>query len=150
VLAKISSDVAELPSQERWTRIRAMERTWLADRFKASLHREIKDFPVYELVVARKEPKIRELGPLPATTSSLRLGRVTYQPRKCPWRKFVDILNHRVDRPVINLTGNNGVFGITLDGLPNRRTETPLRAALQKENGDEPNSSIEALDGTPR
>jgi uncharacterized protein (TIGR03435 family) len=149
VLAKIPSDVAALPSKERWMRIRAMERTLLADRFKASLHRETKDFPVYELVVAKKGPKIRELGPSTGDNVVAEIGKGHLSAKKMSMAQFVDILNHRVDRPVINLTGIDGVFDITLDWAPEQKNGDPLRAARQKENGNEPDSSTELLDGKP-
>ena len=50
---------AGLSTQARSDRIRLMLQALLADRFKLAIHREAKEMPVYELVVAKGGPKLQ-------------------------------------------------------------------------------------------
>jgi uncharacterized protein (TIGR03435 family) len=50
------------PDEIRTTR-QHMLQTLLADRFKLALHRETKELPVYDLVIARGGPKLQEAKP---------------------------------------------------------------------------------------
>jgi len=97
-----------------------MVQTLLADRFKLSVHREIKDQPVYELVVAKGGSKLR-----PASDEKFipKVGRGRLELRHVSMAMFVSYLYYppphqqpgMADRPVLDKTGLDGFFDITLD-----------------------------------
>jgi uncharacterized protein (TIGR03435 family) len=63
VEAKVdSSDVAKLHDQDPHQRMRMLQPV-LAERFQLKVHRETRDLPVYELVVAKGGPKFHEAKP---------------------------------------------------------------------------------------
>ncbi len=51
---------AKVPEGATKEQFRQMLQNLLADRFKLKLHREIKELPIYELVVAKNGPKFKE------------------------------------------------------------------------------------------
>jgi uncharacterized protein (TIGR03435 family) len=111
---------------------REMLRRLLEDRFHLITHREMREVPVYALVVARNGPKLKESAPdanaTPKYTLSGRNDDVTMA------RGSVDDLiriieNSLIDRPVVDHTGLRGVYGIhliyTLNTHQNQRTPDP-------------------------
>jgi bla regulator protein blaR1 len=56
-------DASKNPGGIGIQQLHLMLQALLADRFKLTLHRETKDLPIYELVVAEGGPKLKEAGP---------------------------------------------------------------------------------------
>ena len=107
--------VARAPGDNKLTHddARRMLQTLLADRFKLAVHREMKDTPVYNLVIGKKGLKLNEskvegdcsaqIHPVPAAQSYAFSG--------CTIGALVDMLgNGLVDRPVIDQTGLSGKY----------------------------------------
>jgi uncharacterized protein (TIGR03435 family) len=62
--------VAKVPKGVTKEQFRLMLQSLLAERFKLTLHRETKDLPRYELVVAKGGSKLKESAPAPAGEES--------------------------------------------------------------------------------
>jgi uncharacterized protein (TIGR03435 family) len=64
-------DIAvKIPPGTTKKQFQQMLQTLLADRFKLVVHHETKQFPVYELVVGKDGPKLKESGESPAASGS--------------------------------------------------------------------------------
>jgi len=105
----------------------------LEDRFKLSIHREVKEGPVYELTVARGGPKFKrspEGGcvqmpltvPVPTPPPGQRYCKVIINLLKpavdaegSTVVEFSKLLNIVLDRPVVDKTGLTGRFDIHLE-----------------------------------
>jgi uncharacterized protein (TIGR03435 family) len=93
------------------SQLMAMLRTLLAERFKLSLHREMREIPAYALVVGKNGPKFRSAkegaaAPTAPIPDTIHFKDVT---------SFAGFLSQRSDRPVIDETKLAGVFDIALD-----------------------------------
>lgn len=92
--------VATLPAGVTPTskQLQLMLQSLLADRFQLKLHREIKELPVYALVIGKNGSKLRELSDAtpPAFNSALSRSTVTM---------LMSQLSGVVDRPIIDHTG---------------------------------------------
>ena len=100
---------------------RNMLQALLADRFKLSVHREMKEMPVYALVTANKGPKLKESAE--EGQCSIHVGKViggqSYTFSGCPIDKLVDILGDSVvDRPVVDRTGLAGKYDFEMAAMP--------------------------------
>lgn len=96
-------------------RLLLMRQKLLADRFKLVVHREKKVMPVYALVVAKGGLKIQkaEEG---ANMTKLTRGHMVL--RRVSLSLLAEILSSHMDRPVLDQSGVEGVFDITLDWVP--------------------------------
>jgi len=101
--------------------LRSMLQGLLAERFKLLLHRDTKLLPVYELVVAKHGPRL----PAAKATGDLTLHAVESLPRvedgsfvfrETSMAEFAEKLSllRGIDRPVVDRTGIQGYFDITL------------------------------------
>ncbi|HXS99020.1 MAG TPA: TIGR03435 family protein [Candidatus Limnocylindrales bacterium] len=100
--------------------LRAMLRTMLADRFQLKIHREMRDLPVYNLVVAKdglklkrataEEPVPAQKGNAPKTTArsfeSLGQERVI----RGDINGLMRLISLYLDRPVLNKTNISGNY----------------------------------------
>jgi uncharacterized protein (TIGR03435 family) len=111
---------AKLPAGATPNQVPAMLQTLLADRFRLTFHREDKELAVYALIVGKNGLKIKAAEPDPpggADTASkytvsggaLRLDRKMTMPSLCSF-----LLNF-MDRPVIDMTGLDGTYGVLLE-----------------------------------
>jgi bla regulator protein BlaR1 len=93
-----------------------MLRTLLADRFKLVSHREMKDMPVYALVVAKNGPKLKESkGGDGITDGSGGPGGVSViEGHDSPIGILTGVLRQQLDRPVLDETGLEGVYDYKL------------------------------------
>jgi uncharacterized protein (TIGR03435 family) len=101
-------------------KLQLMLQTMLAERFRLVLHREAREMPVFNLVVAKEgkmvpvDDQIRPNPPLatippPNPVPSFRTGSI-------PLQGFADLLTEAglVDRPVVDKTGLKGMYSISL------------------------------------
>jgi hypothetical protein len=72
--------------------VRRMLQTLLAERFQLKLHKEVKDFPVYDLVIGKNGPKLKE------TDKKRPVSRPAME-------MITGIIANFTDRPVIDKTG---------------------------------------------
>jgi uncharacterized protein (TIGR03435 family) len=96
--------------------VRPMLQTLLADRFQLKLHSETKELPVYNLVIDKKGPKLKEsVGarpPKPVTFSGLSIGLNLLDKSMAD---LIAIIAGYVDRPVLDKTGLAGRYDFTLE-----------------------------------
>jgi uncharacterized protein (TIGR03435 family) len=140
--------VAKIPEGATKQQFRAMLQNFLAERFHLKLHIQSKEFPAYELVVAKNGSKLKEaiaeahLAPtkdgwpeLPpnrpgmaanfsSVGGSLELVRLKAQQE--PLSELARMLHVPDDLPVVEKTGLTGKFDLTLEyvtGLPHATPE---------------------------
>ncbi len=108
---------ATLPPGTPKEQINAMLQGLLADRFRLKIHREMRDYPVYALVVAKGGPKLKASAD---GKSSFKTGRGHLEIHRASMPVFVSYLwsAHATDRRVLDMTGLNGFFDITFEWTP--------------------------------
>jgi uncharacterized protein (TIGR03435 family) len=98
--------------------LRQMLQTLLAGRFQLQLHREMRETPVYELIVAKNGPKIKEAAP-DATggyvSRGFNTGQMRMEASKGTMEQLARQLSVTAGRPVIDKTGLTGYYAYTLD-----------------------------------
>ena len=106
----------------------AMMAALLEDRFHVKVHVEVKELPVYDLVVTKDGPKFKESSPEPAVEAdapkkpsnrgnmnvSGRNGAMELTSWANPMTSFVGSLSNLVDRTVIDKTGLKGEYDFHL------------------------------------
>ena len=119
---------AKIPPGTTREQYRLMLQNLLAERFKLAVHRDRKDAQVFDLVVAKGGPKLKESAEDPSAADDGSLqppppaprppvgynGPVTLQLNQCPMERFVDRLSGLVGQSVGNATGLNGKYDIRL------------------------------------
>jgi uncharacterized protein (TIGR03435 family) len=119
-----------------------MLQTLLADRFKVEVHRESKSAPGYALVVAKSGLKIKAIEDSGNDSMSAHGGSLTA--KGASMARLSDWLSRRLNAPVVDTTGIQGVFDFKLEWTPEETTPgTPssagpdfsLVAALQEQLG---------------
>ena len=131
---------AKLPAGATRDQMPEMLKSLLEDRFALKLHRGTKDIPVYALVVANGGLKMKELPPDPNAAeaaaapveveasggpqgvsmnfgrgSTLNFGNNKFEARKMTMLSLADSLTRYMDRPVVDMTGLNGMYDFTID-----------------------------------
>ena len=131
---------AKLPAGTKGDQIPEMLQTLLVDRFGMKFHHEMREFPVYALVVGKNGLKMKEVPPDPpaadgappkafdmttqgsntGTTinygngSYMSFGNNSFEGKKMPGNAMADILSRFVDRPVVDMTDLKGNYDFTL------------------------------------
>ncbi|HEY1758872.1 MAG TPA: TIGR03435 family protein [Bryobacteraceae bacterium] len=147
---------AKLPAGASGDQIPQMLQALLADRFGMKFHREMKDFPVYALVVGKTGLKMKASPPdapagpaddrkaLDITTSAsqtsttinygngmyMTFGNNTFEGRKLPASAIADTLARFVDRPVVDMTELHGNYDFTLQFTPEDFRAMMMRSAV--------------------
>jgi uncharacterized protein (TIGR03435 family) len=147
--------VAKAPGPAEPQQMRAMLQSLLLDRFDLNVHTEMRDQPLYALVVARADG---QLGPQLHKSSGecqalggrgaapVVVGGPGPSSRTCgfagrggPGRmtgvavtmaQVANTLANQVDREVVDKTGLGGIFDLTLEYMPERRLPQFLSGAL--------------------
>jgi uncharacterized protein (TIGR03435 family) len=112
---------------------RQMVQALLEQRFRVKMHREKREMPVYEMVVAKKGPKLKPAAPDADTvlrnSASGRNWGVTVG--SMTMKRLAELVENQgfVGRPVIDKTGLTGHYAVHLtytpDIPPNRGSDTP-------------------------
>ncbi len=147
---------ATIPADGSAAQLEGMLQSLLADRFKMTMHREKKEFPVYALGVARGGAKLQPsaAGPEPVTAekqpevnvaaggssagvgadlgggSSFMFGNNKLEVKKLTMTDFAEVLTRFVDRAVINETGLTGKYDATLELAPEDYMPVLIRSAV--------------------
>ena len=108
-----------------------MLQSLIEDRFQLKMHRETKELPVYEIVVARGGPKIKPSedqsppslgqppqrgGPMPR--GNMRMGRGDLEANGVPVSNFILGLSQQLGRTIIDKTGLKGLYDFKLQWTP--------------------------------
>jgi uncharacterized protein (TIGR03435 family) len=117
----------------------AMMQKMLEDRFKLAVHRTQRVFPVYGLIVGKNGVKFKEVPDINSHSSN---SQNTHYTGTCvSMATLADFLARRLDMPVLDMTGLNGFYDLTLDWVedaaastdPQKFPELPI--ALQEQLG---------------
>ena len=117
--------VGTFPSNTSPDQVKLMLQTLFADRFKLAIHRETKDYPVYALVVGKDGPKLKAAAD---GKHGAKNGGGHLELHHASVAGFATYLVNATDRPVVDMTGLEGYFDITLDWRP----DTPQSAASSR------------------
>ena len=146
---------AKLPDGASQDQVLPMLQTLLADRFQMRSHREMREFPVYALGVAKTGLKMTALPPDPESDardrapiniaaggnasgvaidlgngSSFSMGATAFEAKKLDMTRFADMLSRFTDRPVVDMTDLKGRYDFTLELSPEDRTAMLVRIAV--------------------
>lgn len=104
---------------------RRMLQSLLADRFQLRFHREMRELPVYFLVVGRNGPAFRETPPGASrrTNHGVDGGKQTLDLSLATMESLAAEIHSYffVDRPVLDKTGLTGLYDIRLAATPEFR-----------------------------
>jgi uncharacterized protein (TIGR03435 family) len=115
-----------------------MMQSLIEERFQLKMHRETRELPVYELVVAKGGSKMKlsedqspirppergapppplpqRGGPMPR--GAMRMGRGDLEANGLPLANFIQALSQQLGRPVIDKTELKGLYDIKLQWTP--------------------------------
>ncbi len=125
---------AGLPTSEAKTKMQAMVRSLLADRFRLVMRHETRDMPIYALIVAKGGPKLQKAGVQEqdceaGATSGVNCHQFLGGQGRGLHAKAVDMkdlagyIENWTDHPVVDRTGLDGLFAMDTEGW------TPMRAS---------------------
>jgi uncharacterized protein (TIGR03435 family) len=130
VSAKFDPSEAPQPTADQRN---AALRALLADRFKLKIHRELKEFPVFNLVVAKDGPKFQPTKPemngsdvVQGTCHVLRNRAGETQRQGCSMADLAGILRSSTGRTVLDKTGLASSYDYELHWTP--EDATPAQA----------------------
>jgi uncharacterized protein (TIGR03435 family) len=106
----------------------AMLRTLLAERFQLKVHREMREMPVYELVIAKNGPKFKPSSPDSTGGTVTRVtaaGLLRMEATRGTMERLVRQLSNTAGRPVLDKTGLAGDYAFTLEWSPGDRAPDP-------------------------
>ncbi len=119
-----------------------MLRTFLAERFKLTVHRQSTEAQVYALLVSKGGPKLHKsgTGPLPKVElKDLNIGPndlVSEMRGVGAQMSFLAAsLSHDLNRPVIDKTGLQGFYDYALSFTPNNDKGLSIFVALESQLG---------------
>jgi uncharacterized protein (TIGR03435 family) len=121
----------EIPKAE----LGPMLRQLLTERFRLSVHREMKDYPGYALTVWKDGPKLHASEGKPVRQEIFRGRLVGFN---IPVENFAALLRFPTGRPVVDETGIKGNFDIDLTFAPDDAPDSALPSiftALQEQLG---------------
>jgi uncharacterized protein (TIGR03435 family) len=147
--------VAITPGDTRPTREEqmAMLRNLLLERFKLKFHRELKNFSIYVLTVAKSGSKLKPSTSAPddppATISTVYPQKIVLPARNASMADFTAMMQRALlDRPVVDKTGLTGRYDFDLEWAPDETqfggdiapastdaASPPLFTALQQQLG---------------
>lgn len=110
--AKSESGVAVPPGPLGGARIRLMLQSLLADRFHLVVHRETREESIYQLVVAKGGPKVKEADG--SQTPSERVGRGAITGTAARIDLLIKPLSQQLGRNIVDKTGLEGRYDFTL------------------------------------
>jgi uncharacterized protein (TIGR03435 family) len=138
--AKLDPDNAEavgkLHGDDRVKENALLLRALLADRFRMKAHIEVKELPVYNLVIAKSGLKMKEAAPDQSPGYRMGLGNIAGQSLFIG--NLVGSLSHPAGRLIIDKTGLSGKYQVDLTwawGDDPNATGPSLFTALQEQLG---------------
>jgi uncharacterized protein (TIGR03435 family) len=115
ILAEADGDTTPTKAE-----FRQMLQSLLADRFKLLMHHEMRELPVYDLVVGKNGRKFKESAADAAFSGTVGLdGRnQTITLSKATMGMVADELQGYADRPIVDKTGLTGTYDIKIEAMP--------------------------------
>lgn len=113
----------------------AMLQALLADRFKLTAHREIKEMPVYALIIAKNGPELKEAKPGDTYVNGIRGSNGPGGPGMMTMRRgyiegqaihmseLISMLTQKTGRTVLDETGLTGQYDVVLQWTPDEGSE---------------------------
>jgi len=123
---------ATMPPGTTKEQIKPMMQSMLADRFGMKAHRETREAPVYALVVAKDGPRMKRST---ASQFSVRPGRGHMEFYRVDMQLLIRNLTEPSDRPIIDRTGLDGYFDVTLDRSSDADKGPSIFTAVQEQLG---------------
>ncbi len=115
---------------------RLMVQSLFADRFKLRTHFEMREAPVYALTISKNGTKLHEGGSVKINGGTEYSGPKLKWPDGLTMPVFASILSGYTDRPVVDRTGLQGTYGITLNfSVADGDGETSIFTAVQEQLG---------------
>jgi bla regulator protein blaR1 len=111
--AKMNDDQRKTMRNQIAERLRAL----LADRFQLVVHKEIKEQPIYALVLAKNGPKLQETKET-GTQQNMMTNRGRSQGHAIPVEMVAQMLSGITGRPVVNKTGLTAKYDFVLEWTP--------------------------------
>jgi uncharacterized protein (TIGR03435 family) len=102
----------------------------LADRFRVKFHTGTKELPVYALVVGKNGPKFQKAK----AKGSIAMGRGQLTAHSFSMVDLAAHLSNQVGRVVLDKTGLQGDYDVTLKWTPAERTPLPFGAGPMAQN----------------
>jgi uncharacterized protein (TIGR03435 family) len=112
---ELYSILASMPADTTGDDLLEMLQGLITERFQMATHREMKEMPVYELVVGKAGSKLKpvEYG---RGSTSMSPGKLVAQ--GVPLRNLTEQLSRLLNRPVLDKTGLTGAFDFSLEFAP--------------------------------
>ena len=107
--------------------LKQMVQALLADRFQLTIHREMKEMPVYALVVGKNGSKLHQAE---GTGPQMRMGRGQLTAQKVSLELFAKQLATQLGRSVIDSTGLKGDFDFKLEWTPDANQPMGLKEGV--------------------
>lgn len=155
---------AKVPPGAGLEQFQAMLRNLLETRFRMALHRELKEMPVYALLLAKRGTRLKAVAVQPADEQiatahgegpdgfpklsmpssgiviETKNGAARITANASPLAKFADFLSGRTGRPVLDQTGLDGYYSFALyftpEGAPTGDSAGPdIFGALEQQLG---------------
>jgi bla regulator protein blaR1 len=108
--------VAKAEDRASNAQLKLMLQTLLADRFQLKLHHEMKDLPVYSIVIAKGGPRLKKSAA--GTEYTRRFGGGHFAATKESLAHLANWLSIQVGDTVLDMTGLTEDYDITLDWGP--------------------------------
>lgn len=106
--------------------IRPLLQSLLEERFQLKIRRDTKEGPVYNLVVAKGGPKLKESEGGPGR-DQVRMGRGLVQAQSAAVGSMTNLLANQLGRPVIDKTGLTGRYDFKLEWTPDEGQNAMIR-----------------------
>jgi uncharacterized protein (TIGR03435 family) len=142
--AAVDIRTMNVPEREEFQkRIQLKVHALLAERFKLTIHRESKDMPIYELVVAKNGPRLTAAAPGEGKgTRGLRMRYGEFQGSGATLPVLAQRLFFLTGRMVVDKTGLTGNYDFKLDFTPEPGQMAPPPPGVEKEPLPPPGPSI--------
>ena len=132
VQAKTDDDtaaaLAKLPPIDRSKQMQLMMQSLLADRFALKFHHELKDLPIYELIVAKGGSKLAKSPPDVHGSGMYASGKI--DAHAVSMENLAANLSFIAGRIVLNKTGLEGTYDLTLEYAPQGADASDTRPSL--------------------
>ena len=140
----VAGALQKLSPDDRLHAQQQMVQAFLADRLKLRVHRDSKNLPSYELVIAKDGPKFQEAKPdeTISTNSTAQGGTRSVTVKAYPISSLVLMLSNTLHNPVVDKTGLSGRYDFKLEWSPDAsRLQSPSVGASEDSTTPPPNAS---------